>query len=136
MLLPGVGVRAYRRAVRAVAPLDQRTRVLAAQRHREAAVRYGKSRLASTITVNDFTACPATAAFVGYYTARLTLRTLFTNGEQARPMDEVAQALFAQAKASPTYRPDVVARVLARAAVLAACTPEQLDALVDAARRG
>lgn len=116
--LPGVSVRAYRRAVRSVLHLQQRTAVLAAERDREAAVAFGKARLAHLVTEDDFVACPATAAFTAYYVARLNLRTRFTAGSQARPMDTLAEELLAGALAAPTCRPAVLASVLTRWRVL------------------
>jgi hypothetical protein len=117
-LLPGVSVRAYRRAVRAVLHLQQRTAVLAAERDREAATAFGKSRLAYLAAEDDFMACPATAAFTAYYVSRLNLRTLFTARSQARPMDTLAESLLAAALAAPTCRPAVLATVLTRWQVL------------------
>lgn len=90
---------------------------MANQRDVEAAVSFGKARLAGTITVEELSDLP-TAAFVTYYASRLGMRTLFTNGSQERPMDALAAALLAAAEASPGYRPDVVARVLTRQSVL------------------
>jgi hypothetical protein len=116
--LPGVSVRAYRRAVRAVLHLQQRTEVLAAERDRETAVAFGKARLAYLVTEEDFRACPATAAFVAYYVARLNMRTVFTSGSQARPMDTLAEELLSVALAAPTCRPWVLASVLTRRRVL------------------
>lgn len=116
--LPGVSVRAYRRAVRAVLHLQQRTEVLAAERDREATVAFGKARLAHLITGDDFLACPATAAFVAYYVARLNLRTRFTSGSQTRPMDTLAEELLSGALAAPTCRPWVLASVLTRWQIL------------------
>jgi hypothetical protein len=117
-MLPGVPVRVYRRAVRSVLHLQQRTEVLAAERDREASVAFGKARLAYLVTEEDFVACPATAAFTAYYVARLNMRTVFTSGRQARPMDTLAEQLLAAALAAPTCRPWVAASVLTRWAVL------------------
>lgn len=117
-LLAGVSVRGYRRAVRAVAHLQQRTEVLAAERDREASVAFGKARLAYLIAEEDFVACPATAAFTAYYVARLNMRTLFTAGRQTRPMDTLAEQLLAAALAAPTCQPWVLASVLTRWPVL------------------
>ncbi|MEV8504907.1 hypothetical protein AB0368_08760 [Actinoplanes sp. NPDC051475] len=116
--LPGVSVRTYRRAVRAVLHLQQRTEVLAAERDREASVAFGKARLAYLVAEEDFVACPATAAFTAYYVSRLNMRTLFTSGRQARPMDTLAEQLLAAALAAPTCRPWVLASVLTRWSVL------------------
>ncbi|MBV1856540.1 hypothetical protein [Catellatospora tritici] len=128
--LPGVPVRAYRRAVRAVLHLQQRTAVLAAERDREAAIAFGKTRLAHLITVDDFTACPRTAAFVAYYVARLGMRTRFTNGSQTRPMDSLAEELLKAALAAPTCRPEVLAMVSTRAAVLDRLDDQQCGELL------
>ncbi|WP_051366354.1 hypothetical protein [Hamadaea tsunoensis] len=121
-LLPGVSVRAYRRAVRSVLHLQQRTAVLAAERDREASVAFGKSRLAYLIEEDEFLACPATAAFTAYYVARLNMRTVFTSGSQSRPMDALAGELLTVALAAPTCRPWVLASVLTQWRIL-----DQLD---------
>ncbi|BCJ63140.1 hypothetical protein [Polymorphospora rubra] len=116
--LPGVSVRTYRRAVRAVLHLQQRTGVLTAERDRETAVAFGKARLAHLVTEEEFLACPASAAFTAYYVARLNLRTRFTSASQTRPMDSLAEALLEGALAAPTCRPKVLASVLTRWRVL------------------
>ncbi|MFI6226058.1 hypothetical protein ACIBCR_01920 [Micromonospora echinospora] len=116
--LSGVSVRAYRRAVRAVLHLQQRTRVLAAERDREAAVAFGKARLAHLVSEEEFLACQATAAFTAYYVARLNLRTRFTSGSQTRPMDSLAEALLEGALTAPTCRPKVLASVVTQWRVL------------------
>ncbi|XVU27623.1 hypothetical protein ACQPZJ_11490 [Actinoplanes sp. CA-054009] len=116
--LPGVSVRAYRRAVRAVLHLQQRTEVLAAERDREAAVAFGKARLAHLVSEVDFVASPETAAFTAYYVARLNMRTRFTAGSQTRPMDSLGEELLAGALAAEGARPDVLAAVLTRWRVL------------------
>lgn len=128
--LPGVSVRAYRRAVRAVLHLQQRAGVLAAERDREASIAFGKTRFAHLVTEEDFVACPATAAFTAYYVSRLNLRTLFTSGRQARPMDDLAEQLLAAALASPTCRPWVLASVLTRWSVLDRLDDEQCGHLM------
>lgn len=130
--LPGVSVRMYRRAVRAVCHLEQRLGVLQEARSLEQCIQFGKSRLAHTITVEDFSDSPTTAAFVAYYTARLGLRTLFTNGAQAQPMDKIGEALLDAAIASPDFRPDVVARVLTRRSILDLMDADQKRGLVEA----
>ncbi|GIG55636.1 hypothetical protein Lfu02_00080 [Longispora fulva] len=128
--LAGVSVRAYRKAVRAVAHLQQRTAVLARERDREAAVAFGKSRLAHLIDEADFIECRFTAAFVAYFVARLGLRTQFTNGQQARPMDTLAEQLLRLALASPSCRPEVLAAVTVRRRVLDRLTDTQCGHLL------
>jgi len=129
-LLPGVSVRMYRRAVRAVLHLQQRTEVLAAERDREASIAFGKARLAHLVAEEDFVACPATAAFTAYYVARLNMRTLFTSGRQARPMDTLAEQLLAAALTASTCRPWVLASVLTRWSVLDRLDDEQCGRLM------
>lgn len=130
--LPGVSVRTYRRAVAAVTHLQQRTAVLAAERDREACIAFGKSRLAYRIGFDAFSACPRTAAFVAYYVGRLNAQTVFTNGSQDRPMDDVAAALLTAALNSPTVRADVIARVLTRQSVLTLLSEAERGALLGA----
>lgn len=129
-ILPGVSVRAYRRAVRAVTHLQQRVDVWSKCRDVEACVAFGKSRLASTIDYGDFAASPETAAFVAYYVSRLGLRTIFTNGSQVRPMDTLGEALLEAALGAVDGRPDVIARVLTRQSVLSRLSDAQKGELL------
>ncbi|MGN9920760.1 hypothetical protein [Micromonospora palomenae] len=78
-------MRAYRRAVRALLHLQHNNGILAVERDREAAVAFGKARLAHLVAEEDFVACPATAAFTAYYVARLNMRTRFTSGSGRHP---------------------------------------------------
>ncbi|MFI8390046.1 hypothetical protein [Streptomyces sp. NPDC085540] len=48
-----------------------------------------------------FGADPDTAAFIAYLTARAHMRSVFTNGKQRRPYDEVADALLGRLRATP-----------------------------------
>lgn len=130
--LPGVSVRTYRKAVRAVAHLQQRTAVLAAERDREVAIAFGKGRLAHTIDATAFGECAHTAAFVAYYVARLGMRTLFTNGAQDRPMDTVAEQMLTAALACPGSRADVIATVLTRQAILSRLSEQGKGELLGA----
>ncbi|MGW0121403.1 hypothetical protein [Streptomyces sp. NPDC003327] len=75
-------------------------RLLHEQRRREV-VMTGKGSLAHTLPYEVFAADPDTAAFVAYLTARANMRSIFTNGKQRRPYDEVADALFQRLRAAP-----------------------------------
>ncbi|MCJ0868949.1 hypothetical protein MTF69_06045 [Streptomyces sp. AP-93] len=75
-------------------------RVVHEQRRREVTMT-GKGALAHTLPYDLFAADPGTAAFVAYLTARATMRSVFTNGKQRRPYDEVADALFQRLRAEP-----------------------------------
>ena len=128
--LPGVSARGYRKAIRVVNHLEQRNNVLAECRDREAATMFGKARLAPLVELDAFTADAATAAFVAYYVARLGLRTEFTSGPQARPMDTLASALLENATASPTCRWDVIASVYTTQRILDHLTEVQKGQLL------
>ncbi|GAA3368524.1 hypothetical protein GCM10020367_07220 [Streptomyces sannanensis] len=75
-------------------------RVVHEQRRREVTVT-GKGALAHTLPYELFAADPGTAAFIAYLTARANMRSVFTNGRQRRPYDEVADALFQRLRAEP-----------------------------------
>lgn len=117
--LPGVSVRAYRRAVRAVLHLEQRAGVYSDQKAREKSTLYGKTRLSYLVKWEDFQKDEASAAFVAYYAARLKMPTIFTNGSQARPMDELAQELYNRAIKSQTCNWKLMSYVITRQEVLA-----------------
>lgn len=61
----------------------------------------GKGALAHGLPYELFAAHTDTAAFVAYLTARGHMRSIFTNGRQRRPYDEVADALFQRLRAHP-----------------------------------
>lgn len=123
---PGVSVRRYRKAVRALLHLHKRALTAAAAADYARAIHLGKTRLAFLIDRDAFKKSPATAQFVAYYTARLKLRTLFTVGPQDRPMDHIAQLLLDRALADPNVRPEVIACVY--------CPPMIVALLDDAAK--
>ncbi|MFG2489137.1 hypothetical protein ACGFSI_41185 [Streptomyces virginiae] len=75
-------------------------RLLHEQRRREVTMT-GKGALAHTLPYELFSADPDTAAFIAYLTARAHLRSVFTNGPQRRPYDEVADALLGRLRAAP-----------------------------------
>ena len=129
-LFPAVSVSAYRRATTALAHLEKRNAISREALALRSCEQFGKSRLANTISLEDFSADIPTAAFTAYYTARLGRATIFTSSSQARPMDDIAEELLRQAQASPTYRPDVVARVLTRQSIVKELSEEQLGELL------
>lgn len=129
-LFPSVSVSAYRRATTALSHLEKRNAISRDAFDLRRCEQFGKSRLANTISLEDFSSDIPTAAFTAYYTARLGRATLFTSSSQDRPMDDIAEELLRQAQASPTYRPDVVARVLTRQSIVKELSPEQLGELL------
>ncbi len=75
-------------------------RLLHEQQRREVTLT-GKGAFAHTLPYDLFAADPDTAAFIAYITARGHMRSIFTNGSQRRPYDEVADALFQRLLAEP-----------------------------------
>lgn len=89
-----------------------------------------KTVLVADVRYEDFSADALTAAFVAYYAARLGVRSTFTNTAQARAFDEVASALYALCKASPTTRWFAVAHVMADRDVVRRLTEEERGRLL------
>ncbi|GGS03846.1 hypothetical protein Snoj_08630 [Streptomyces nojiriensis] len=75
-------------------------RLLHEQRRREVTMT-GKGALAHALPYEVFGADPDTAAFIAYLTARAHMRSVFTNGAQRRPYDEIADALLRRLRAAP-----------------------------------
>lgn len=66
--------------------------------------RIGKSALATRLTKEDLAKDLPTACFVAYLSARMNMRSTFTNGPQDRAFDEVSEALFKYAiKGQPNW---------------------------------
>jgi len=85
-----------------------------------------KSRLASELSWEEFSADVNAACFVAYYAARCSLRSEFTIEGQTRPYDEVADALFRRCvENGRTTNWFAVAHVFPDRRVLAHLTDEQ-----------
>ena len=63
--------------------------------------RIGKSALATKLTREELARDIPTACFIAYYSARMNLRSVFTNTSQARAYDEVSDMLYHHAARSP-----------------------------------
>ncbi|MFE9563018.1 hypothetical protein ACFYM0_18140 [Streptomyces sp. NPDC006487] len=99
--LGGLSKRQYNKRFRLLRRMEAKlARIVHEQRRREITMT-GKGALAHTVPYEAFAADPATAAFVAYFTARGGMRSVFTNGKQRRPYDEVADALFRRLCAEP-----------------------------------
>ncbi|MDG4861308.1 hypothetical protein P8605_24555 [Streptomyces sp. T-3] len=96
-----VSKRQYNKRFRLLRRMEAKlARLLHEQRRREVTMT-GKGALAHTLPYGLFAADPDTAAFIAYLTARANMRSIFTNGTQRRPYDEVADALFRRLRAAP-----------------------------------
>ncbi|MBC9718340.1 hypothetical protein H9Y04_38030 [Streptomyces sp. TRM66268-LWL] len=105
-------------------------RLLHEQQRREMTLT-GKGALAHTLPYELFAADPDSAAFIAYMTARGYMRSIFTNGKQRRPYDEVAAALFQRLLAEPERTNwYAVAHVHPTAEVLAQVSDEDLTQLL------
>lgn len=96
-----VSKRQYNKRFRLLRRMEAKlTRLLHEQRRREVTMT-GKGALAHTLPYELFASAPDSAAFIAYLTARANTRSIFTNGRQRRPYDEVADALFGRLRAAP-----------------------------------
>lgn len=90
--------RSYNKRVRLLLRMEDKLGRFKEQLVLRGLARTAQTRLASCVTWEDFSSDPATAAFLTYFTARSGLRSVFTNGKQARAFDEISDAIFAQLK--------------------------------------
>ena len=121
-----VGHRAYNKRFRLLIRMEERLTKLAWERRKYLLTRTGKSALAVGITREDLGADLNTACFVAYQSARMSMRSKFTNGSQERAFDDVASALFKLCQDNATTtRWDVVASVLPDQEVLRHLTDDQ-----------
>jgi hypothetical protein len=92
--------------------------------------RFGKSALAVQLSHEELGRDLPTACFVAYLSARMSLRSVFTNKAQDRAFDEVADVLCRKAKASPTANLWAMAHVHPEPDVLNRLTEEQKGQLL------
>lgn len=86
--------RQYNKRFRLAVRLERKARTLRRERLKRALTLASKNRLAANVTWQDFSADEGTACFIAYHVARCNLRSVFTNAAQARPFDEVCDALL------------------------------------------
>lgn len=120
----------YNKRVRLLATIRRKATRYAWNCRRYDYTRAANSALAVSISRDDLLADLDTACFVAYMSARMSLRSTFTNGSQVRAFDEIAEMLLARCERSSTARFDVIACVLPDARVLARLTPEQVGGLL------
>jgi hypothetical protein len=94
--------RAYNRKFRALRRLQIRIEKMIKTDKLYDAMRIAKNAGASRITEDLLRRDLPTACFVAYLTARLNLRSTFTNTSQVRAFDTIANMLYNKAKRSPT----------------------------------
>lgn len=105
-------------------------RLLRLEQHFELTL-VGKAALAPRLTIDDLGEDVPTAAFVAYFAARMKLRSVFWNGPQQRPFDELSNALLDLCFArSAQTRWMAIAHVFPREDVLACLTDHERGRLL------
>jgi hypothetical protein len=96
----GVAVRkrAYNRRFRTLRRLEARIEAIVRNQEKYFASRVAKSAGATFLTREELARDLPTACFVAYLSARMNLRSVFTNQSQTRAFDEIASALLARAE--------------------------------------
>ncbi|MEU4129632.1 hypothetical protein [Streptomyces wuyuanensis] len=96
-----ISKRQYNKRFRLLRRMEAKLARVVHEQRRRAVTITGKGALAHTLPYETFAADPDTAAFVAYLTARAHMRSIFTNGTQRRPYDDVADALFQRLRSEP-----------------------------------
>lgn len=94
--------RQYNKMFRAIRRLKWKIERMIVNGKKYEATRISKSAGATKITLEDLKKDLPTACFVAYLSARMSLRSMFTNASQEKAFDQIAASLFARAKESPT----------------------------------
>ena len=108
----------YNKRYRMLCRLEAKIKALAWNKRKYEFTRIGKSGLATKIAKSDFEENMTTACLVAYLSARMSKRSVFTNGSQERAFDEIADMLLAKAEADPNTRWDLIAHVIAEPRVM------------------
>lgn len=90
--------RAYNKQFRAIRRLKWKIDRMILNGKKYEATRISKSAGATKITLEDLQKDLDTACFLAYLSARMSLRSMFTNTSQVRAFDEIADMLFKRAK--------------------------------------
>jgi hypothetical protein len=127
----GVDVRkrAYNRRFRTLRRLEARIEAIVRNQEKYFASRVAKSAGATFLTRDELAQDLPTACFVAYLSARMNLRSVFTNQSQTRAFDELASALLARAeRGNPNWY--AIALVHPERKVLARLSDEQRGRLL------
>lgn len=122
--------RQYNKRFRILKRAEERLLRLAQEVKKYEFTRIGKSGLATFLPFDDFARDGNTACFVAYLTARMNLRSEFTNTSQVRAFDEIAEMLLNRCKRSQTAHWWAVAHVYPQPDVLTHLTDEQKGTLL------
>ncbi|MGL6096875.1 MAG: hypothetical protein ACRC7O_13895 [Fimbriiglobus sp.] len=116
--LGDVSKRQYNKRFRLLARMERKVATLEREVRKREYTLISKSRLATRIPREDFGRDRDSACFIGYLTSRANLRSVFTNGPQARAYDVVAEMLLDRCRRSAGANWAAIARVHPTAEVL------------------
>jgi hypothetical protein len=122
--------RQYNRHVRVLRHLWDKAQRMGGMQEGRRLVLIGRSGFAFRITAARMARDPLTAMFVAYYAARRNERREFTLNSRGNAIDELAEALLADALAGADADVEMLAWVYPRPQVLARLTAEQLGRLL------
>lgn len=86
--------RQYNKRFRLLARMERKRERLLRELKKRSFTLISKSRLAASLTWDEFASDPNSACFIAYFVARCNLRSEFTISGQQRPYDKIADALF------------------------------------------
>lgn len=120
----------YNKRWRLLARMEKKLQNLVWNQRKYLFTRIGKSGLAVEIPFEQFSADVNTACFIAYLSARMSLRSTFTNTSQVRAYDKIAEMLFNRAVEKGTVRYDVVAYLMPDEKVLSKLSDEQKGMMI------
>jgi hypothetical protein len=125
--------RRYDKLFRLVGRLEKDIERFGVQSELADLTRFAKLGMAGEVPWSQFSASPATAAFVAYYAANLGRRSLFTAGKQARAFDSASEFLLERLEKDPKASWVAAAHVFPRTDVLTRLTPQERGDLLQRA---
>ncbi len=122
----------YNKRFRILAHLEEKIGRLSWNARKYEFTRVSKSALAFKIRPEDFEVNLPTACLVAYLSARMSMRSVFTNKSQERAFDEIAEMLLHKCEEDPQARWDVIAHVLPTESVMKRLNDEHKGRLLGA----
>ncbi len=93
-----VNHRRYNKQFRALERMEDKIRRMIKNHQKYDLSRISKSGFATKLSFEDFAKDINTACFLAYYSARMNVRSIFTDKSQERAYDEISQMLYDKAK--------------------------------------
>lgn len=90
--------RRYNKQFRALERMENKIRRMIKNHQKYDLARMSKSGFATKLSFTDFARDMNTACFLAYYSARMNVRSIFTDKSQERAYDEISQMLYDKAK--------------------------------------